>query len=74
MEFASITPVVVPIYYVLPGEEMELGPITWPVTEDHIGSYELTATIEYSGIDLAVYRHYNSMGSPQKTLTFTIKP
>jgi hypothetical protein len=74
VEFASITPVEIPIYYVLPGEELELGPITWPVSVDHIGSYELTATIEYSGIDLVVYRHYNSMGSPQKTLTFTIKP
>ncbi len=74
VEFASITPVQIPFYYVPPGEEMELPPITWPVVEDHIGSYELTATIEYSGIDIVTYRHYNSMGSPQKTLFFTIKP
>jgi len=74
VEFASITPVVYEIYTVMPGVELELGDITWPSTEEQIGTYELTATIEYSGIEIPVFRHYNSMGSTQKTLSFEIVP
>jgi hypothetical protein len=74
VEYASITPVQVPVYMVMPGEELELGDIIWPSTEEQVGTYELTATIEYSAIEEIAFRKYNSMASPQKTLSFWIVP
>jgi len=74
VEYASITPVEVPVYPVLPGEEVELPCVVWPSTEEQIGEYELTATIEYSGIEEVAFRKYNSMPWPQKTLSFEILP
>jgi hypothetical protein len=74
VEYASITPVVYEIYTVMPGVEVELPCITWPSTLEQVGSYELTATIEYSALEDPTFRHYNSMGSTQKTLSFWIVP
>jgi hypothetical protein len=74
VEFASITPVIYGIYVVEPGMEMELPPVTWPVTAEQVGSYELTSTIEYSGIEIPTFRHYNSMGSRTIVSSFTVKP
>jgi hypothetical protein len=70
VEFATIVPVEAPVYEVGPGEELELGDIVWVSTEDHLGSYEVTATLLYSSEGF----HWNSMGSKQKTLSFWIVP
>ncbi len=70
IEFATIVPVEAPTYMVGPGEELELDNVVWVSTEDHIGSYELTATIQYTSEGF----HWNSMGSMQKTLSFWIVP
>lgn len=68
VEFANIFPVVFPVYEVLPDEELELDDVIWVSTLDHLGSYELTATIEYT----SEYFKWNSWGSKQKTLFFSI--
>lgn len=68
VEFASIVPVNPPIYEVQPGEELELDPVIWISDLDHVGSYDLTATIEYTSEDF----HWNSWGSVQKTSFFWI--
>jgi len=70
VEFAAITPVIAQEYEVLPGGTMELDPVTWVSTEDHIGTYEITATIEYT----SDHFHWNSWGSNQKTTHFWIVP
>jgi hypothetical protein len=74
VEYASITPVEIPVCMVMPGEYFEMPPVVWPSTDEQIGSYELTATIEYSGIEEVAFRKYNSMASTQKTLSFWIVP
>lgn len=68
VEFAGIVPVNAPIYTVLPGEELELDPVTWISAPDHIGSYDLTATIEYTSNNFK----WNSWGAVQKTAFFWI--
>lgn len=70
VEFAAITPVTPPTYEVLPGDLLELDCITWLSNMDHVGTYELTATIEYSQDGFS----WNSWESKQKTLTFWIVP
>jgi hypothetical protein len=70
VEFAAIIPVEWPIYEILPGEELELDNVVWLSGLDHVGSYELTASIEYTSEDF----HWNSWGSMQKTSFFTIEP
>jgi hypothetical protein len=68
LTFASITPVEAPIYTVMPGEELELGDVVWPSTPDHVGSYTVSASIEYSSELFS----WNSMGSEPKTTFFWI--
>jgi hypothetical protein len=70
VEFAAITPVTPPEFVVNPGMELELDPVTWLSAEDHLGTYELTATIEYTSEGFK----WNSWGSAQKTLFFWIVP
>jgi hypothetical protein len=70
VEFAAITPVIPEEYEILPGEELELDCITWLSDVDHVGSYELTATIEYTEDGFS----WNSWESQQKTLNFWIVP
>lgn len=70
VEFAAITPVTPPEFVVNPGMELELDPVTWLSGEDHIGTYELTATIEYTSEGFK----WNSWGSAQKTMHFWIVP
>jgi hypothetical protein len=68
--FASITPVDPPVFVIQPGKQLDLDNVIWPTTEDHIGSYTLTATIEYSNRLFT----WNSMGSLQDTKFFWIVP
>lgn len=70
VSFASITPVIPPEYDLLPGERLELDPVTWPSTEDHIGHYTVTATVEYT----AEGEHWNSWGARQITRVLRIVP
>jgi hypothetical protein len=70
VEFAAITPVNPDDYEVDPYTEMELPPVTWISADDHIGTYELTATIEYQSEGFK----WNSWGAAQKTLFFWIVP
>jgi hypothetical protein len=70
IEFATIIPVDAPVYVIQPGEELELEDVTWVSTSDHIGAYQLTATLEYSSEQF----HWNSMASKAKTLSFWIVP
>jgi hypothetical protein len=74
VEYASITPTEPEIYTVMPGMEFDVPPVVWPVTEEQVGDYELTATIEYSAVEIPTFRHYNSIASKQVTFPFTIKP
>jgi hypothetical protein len=68
VEFAAITPVVYDVFEILPGEELELDNVVWLSGLDHVGSYDLTASIEYTSENF----HWNSWGSMQKTSFFTI--
>lgn len=72
VDFASITPVDLNevTYELLPGEELDLGDITWTAATDHIGSYTLSAAIEYTNQEWK----WNSYGSSPKTLSFWIVP
>jgi hypothetical protein len=70
VEFAAITPVIADTYELLPGQELELPCVTWLSNIDHAGTYELTATIEYT----SDFFSWNSWASKQKTLTFWIVP
>jgi hypothetical protein len=70
VDFAAITPVTPPEFVVDPGMELELDPVTWLSAEDHIGTYELTATIEYQSEGFK----WNSWGSTQKSMHFWIVP
>ena len=73
IEFSPITPVVIPIYTVEPGEGLELGPFTiGTATEDMIGTYVATATLEYTltgGGETAWPE-----GIKTRTFSFEIKP
>jgi hypothetical protein len=70
VEFASIVPVVSPTYVIDPYTEMELDPITWISDMDHVGTYELSATIEYT---IDGYK-WNSWGTAPRTSWFVIEP
>lgn len=60
-----------PAYVVImPGEELELGVVTWIPKASHVGTYEVTATVEYTSELLK----WNSWGSKQKTFTINILP
>lgn len=73
LEFSPITPVIIPTYTVGPGEELELDPMTiGTATEDMIGTYVVTATLEYTltgGGETAWPE-----GAKTRTFTFEIKP
>jgi hypothetical protein len=70
VEFAAITPVEIPQETVPPGIDWEMASVTWLSAEDHIGTYEWTATIEYQTEGFK----WNSWGSAQKTGFFWIVP
>jgi hypothetical protein len=70
VDFAAITPVTPPEFVVDPGCELELDPVIWLSGDDHIGTYELKATIEYTSEGFK----WNSWGSTQKTMHFWIVP
>jgi hypothetical protein len=70
VEFASIVPLSGEEYVIPPGAEMDLDPVTWVSDMDQVGTYELTATIEYTEDGY----HWNSWGSAPKTSWFVIAP
>jgi hypothetical protein len=71
VEWAQITPVAIPDDEVGPYPcELEMDPVTWHSVEDHIGTYEVTATIEYQSEGFK----WNSWGSAQKSMFFWIVP
>lgn len=64
VEYASVDPVAPPVYVINPGEELELDPVTWLLTEDAIGTYTMSATCEFS--------YFGSMWTEgAKTRTYT---
>lgn len=65
VEFATIVPKTPPIYSLPPYQEMDLETY-WVTDPDHIGSYELIATIEYTATGSQWIQ------GNQKTLTFKI--
>lgn len=67
VEYSTIMPTDPPEYPLPPDEEIDLFAY-WVTKTEHIGSYQLTATVEYT------YNHlrWNSWGSPQKTKSFWI--
>lgn len=69
VEFAAITPVIPGYFEVLPGETLDLDDVTWPSNLDHVGSYTVSATVEYT----SDFSHWNSWGAEPETETFAIK-
>jgi hypothetical protein len=68
VEFSGIVPVVYLTWELQPGEERVLPDIVWQSDEDHIGSYSVTANVEYS----SEFFKWNSWGSEEKDLFFWI--
>ncbi len=68
VEFANIIPVIEPVYVLNPGEELVLDPVTWLAESEHVGSYEMTSTIEYTDVQFK----WNSWASKQTTAAFSI--
>ena len=70
VEFSPITPVIPPEYEVEPYAEFELDPMTiGTTTEDMIGTYVVTATLEYS-----LTGAFWMEGAKTRTFTFKILP
>lgn len=63
-------PLTAPEFIVPPYSYMELDPVVWTATTDHIGTYHGIATIEYTENGLK----WNSWGSKTKTFSFVIRP
>jgi len=63
-------PLTAPEFIVPPFSYMELDPVVWTATTDHIGTYNGVATIEYTQFGT----RWNSIGSRQKTFSFVIRP
>ena len=60
-----------PAYVELPPlANLELGVVTWVPKLSHVGTYEVTATVEYT----SEFLKWNSWGSKQKTFTIKILP
>ena len=73
VEFAAITPVAVPSYELAPNDNMDLPPMTIGVaTEDMIGTYVLTATLEYTGTGGGETAW--PQGIKTRTISFAIRP
>lgn len=70
VEFAAITPVIAPEYLVEPHQKIDLPPVTWPSTLDHVGTYKVTATIEYTSTHVS----WNAWHANSKTFSLTITP
>jgi hypothetical protein len=70
VEFASVDPVDAPMFVVLPGQEIEISVVTWNAQADHVGTYQATATIEYTS---ELFK-WNSWAAAQKTFKFEIVP
>jgi len=68
VEYSTIVPVSSPIFVVNPGEELVLDPVVWLAESEHVGSYEMTTTIEYTDVEFK----WNSWASQQKTAAFSI--
>jgi hypothetical protein len=68
VEFSGIVPVVYLTWELQPGEERVLPDIVWQSDADHIGSYSVTANVEYS----SEFFKWNSWGSEEKDLFFWI--
>jgi hypothetical protein len=77
VEFSPITPVVPPVFCLGPygseTQELELDPVTWPATSDHIGTYAVTVYVEYSALYDSLGFHWKNMGDKVATFTFEIK-
>jgi hypothetical protein len=70
LDFSPITPVEPPEYEIQPDEELELDPMTIAeVTEDMIGTYVATATLEYTLEGL-----FWNEGAKVRTFSFVIEP
>jgi len=73
IEFSPITPVIIPTYTIGPGMELELDPFTvGTATEDMIGTYVVTATLEYTATGGGETAWPE--GTKTRTFTFEIKP
>jgi hypothetical protein len=76
VEFSPITPVEPPVFLLGPygseTQEIELDPVTWPVTEDHIGTYDVQVTIEYSELYPNLGFTWKNMGEKVATFSFEI--
>jgi hypothetical protein len=68
VEFSGIVPVAYLTWELAPGEERVLPDIVWQSDADHIGSYSVTANVEYS----SEFFKWNSWGSVEKDLFFWI--
>jgi hypothetical protein len=73
IEFSPITPVIIPTFVIGPGMELELDPFTiGTATEDMIGSYVVTCTLEYTATGGGETAWPE--GAKTRTFTFDISP
>jgi hypothetical protein len=70
IEYSTIVPVDAPYFTVMPGDQLDIDPVTWTAELDHVGSYVVSVSIEYTSEGLK----WNSWGSAAKTYKFTILP
>jgi len=70
VDFAGVDPVEPPVFVIMPGQQLDLTVVTWTAKTEHIGTYDATATIEYTLEGLK----WNSWASKQKTFSFSIVP
>jgi hypothetical protein len=68
VEFANIIPVTPPIYTIQPNEETKIDAAIWTITPEHLGTYECTATIEYTADGFK----WNSWNTKQSSFSFRI--
>lgn len=68
VEYSTIVPVDPVVFVVNPGEELVLDPVVWLAESEHVGSYEMTTTLEYTDVQFK----WNSWASKQKTAAFSI--
>jgi hypothetical protein len=68
VEFANIIPVTPPTYEIQPNEETKIDAAIWTITPEHLGTYECTATIEYTADGFK----WNSWNTKQSSFSFRI--
>ncbi len=74
VEFSGIVPVEAPVFCLGPyPTELDLDPVTWVADSEHVGTYIVSVTVEYSELYDDLGFHWKNMGEKVRTFSFEIQ-